>query len=56
MAKSDYEILKEIHQLDPRVVIVIDVAVGLVDRETAHVQALAELLLPKVEKDALASL
>ena len=56
MAKSDDEILEEIHQLDARRVIVIDQAVRFVDSEAAHIQAFTKLMLSKVEKNALACL
>ena len=56
MAKSDYEIFKEIHQLYARNVIVINQAVRLIDSEAAHIQAFAKLLLPEVKENALASL
>ena len=56
MAITNDEVLKEIHELDSRYVVVIDQAVRLIYGEATHIQTLAKLVLSKVEENALAHL
>ena len=56
VAKSDREVLEKVHHLDSRHIVIINQAVRLIDRETAHIQTLAKLMLTEVEKYALACL
>ena len=56
MAITNDEVPKEIHELDPRYVVVIDQAVRLINSETTHIQALTKLVLTEVKENALAHL
>ena len=42
MAETNDEVFEEVHEFDARVVVVVDHAVGLVDRQAADVEALRE--------------
>ena len=56
MTVPNNKVFKEVHNLNARIIEIVDKAVRFVNSETAHVKVLHERTLPKVEKHSLSFL